>query len=231
MNDRRGVAEALPGASIHSCWATIGVRGDRSCPELREHVHCRNCPVYSASARQLLDAEPPTDELVKWTSHFAEPKQVKELDTQAIVIFRAATEWLALRAPCVAEVASVLPIHKLPHRPNAVILGLANVRGELVVCASLLHLLGLPQARTGQQALPTEKKRLLVIRHEQVRAVCPVDEVHGVHRFHPRELRDVPATVARTTTTYSRAVLPWRERSIGVLDEALLFAALKRSVA
>src|SRR5260370_34614594 len=99
------VANASP-AIVHACWTAIGVRGDRSCPELKEYVHCRNCPVYSASARQLLDAEPPADELVKWTSHFAERKQVKELDTRAIVIFRAATEWLALPAPCVAEGAN-----------------------------------------------------------------------------------------------------------------------------
>ena len=37
-------------ASINDCWNRIGVRGDASCPELEQHVHCRNCPVYSAAA-------------------------------------------------------------------------------------------------------------------------------------------------------------------------------------
>jgi len=44
-----------PGSSpaiVNACWTTIGVRGDASCPELKQHVHCRNCPVYSAGARQ-----------------------------------------------------------------------------------------------------------------------------------------------------------------------------------
>jgi chemotaxis-related protein WspD len=74
-------------------------------------------------------------------------------------------------------------------------------------------------------------QRLLVIRRDRVRAVCPVAEVHGIHRFHPRELRDVPSTVARATATYSKAVLSWRDRSVGVLDDGPLFALLKRSVA
>ena len=37
-------------AGLNDCWNKIGVRGDGSCPELARHVHCRNCPVYSASA-------------------------------------------------------------------------------------------------------------------------------------------------------------------------------------
>ena len=37
-------------AAIDDCWNRIGVRGDGSCPELKQYVHCRNCPVYSAGA-------------------------------------------------------------------------------------------------------------------------------------------------------------------------------------
>ena len=114
----------------------------------------------------------------------------------------------------------MLPIHSLPHRPSGAVLGLASVRGELLVCVSLGHVLGVePLARSDATARRRAYPRLLVIRHEQVRAVCPVDEVHGIHRFHPRELQNVPATVARATGTYSRALLPWRGHSVGVLDQ------------
>jgi chemotaxis-related protein WspD len=112
-----------------------------------------------------------------------------------------------------------------------VVLGLASVRGELLVCVSLGQMLGLdPSAGAGQKVLRTVHRRVLVIGREQVRAVCPVDEVHGIHRFPPRELKEVPATVARATATYSRALLSWRERSVGLLDDELLFHSLKRSV-
>ena len=46
-------------ATITDCWNKIGVRGDSSCRELEEHVHCRNCPVHAAAAVALLDREMP----------------------------------------------------------------------------------------------------------------------------------------------------------------------------
>jgi chemotaxis-related protein WspD len=217
---------------VNACWTSIGVRGDASCPELKQHVHCRNCPVYSAGAMQLLDGEAASDDLAWRTGHFAQPKHVKELNTQSIVIFRVGSEWLALPTPCVTEVANVLPIHTLPHRPGGVVLGLASVRGELLICVSLGNMLGIePSADVDPSTSRKAHRRLLVIRQKHIRAVCPVDEIHGIHRFHPRELKEVPATVARATATYSKALLSWREHSVGVLDDELLFYGLKRSVA
>ena len=40
---------------IDDCWNRIGIYGDKSCPVLPEHIHCRNCSVYSAAATRLLD--------------------------------------------------------------------------------------------------------------------------------------------------------------------------------
>jgi chemotaxis-related protein WspD len=224
------VASVSP--AINACWTSIGVHGDASCPELTQCVHCRNCPVYSAAAMQVLDGEASVDDIARLTSHLAQPKHVEELNTQSIVIFRVGSEWLALPAPCVTEVANLLPIHKLPHRPSGAVLGLVSVRGELLLCVSIGHMLGLePSAGVDQKVHRTSHQRLLVIRHEQVRAVCPVDEVHGIHRFQPRELKEVPATVARSAATYSKALLSWHEHSVGLLDDELLFHSLMRRVA
>ena len=33
------------------CWRTIGITGDKSCPELATYIHCRNCPVLAEAAR------------------------------------------------------------------------------------------------------------------------------------------------------------------------------------
>lgn len=232
MIDHPIISRSPAGTTINACWNSIGVHGDGSCPELTQYVHCRNCPTYSAGAMRVLDGESSAADLARWTSHFAQPKHVKELNTQAIVIFRIASEWLALPAPCVTEVSNLLPIHTLPHRPIGVVLGLASVRGELLVCVSLGRMLGLePPVGADRKVRGTVHPRVLVIRRDQVRAVCPVDEVHGIHRFHPRELKDVPATVARAAATYSRALLSWNEHSVGLLDDELLFHSLKRSVA
>jgi chemotaxis-related protein WspD len=181
---------------------------------------------------ELLERDASAADRARWTARVAEPNRIAERETESVVIFRVGLEWLALPTTAVAEVANRLPIHSLPHRPIGVILGLTSVRGELLVCMSLAHVLGIdPGAAGDQKPGHTAHPRLLVIRREARRAVCPVDDVHGVHRFHRRELKDVPSTVARSTATYSKAVLPWQDRFVGVLDDEPLFSLLKRSVA
>jgi chemotaxis-related protein WspD len=87
-----------------------------------------------------------------------------------------------------------------------------------------------PVAAASQGRRGTTYQRLLVIRRDAVRVVCPVDEVHGIHRFHPRELKELPTTVVKATVTYSTALLPWQGHSVGTLDDQLLFYTLKRSL-
>jgi chemotaxis-related protein WspD len=219
--------------TINDCWNKIGVYGDASCPELPQHIHCRNCPVYSAAAVELLNSELPIDHLDRWTRHVAQKRRVTELDTHSVVVYRLGAQWLALPTTAFMEIASLRTIHSLPHRRNGVILGLANIRGELLVCVSLRQVLGVEEIaveRTRDEHRAVEG-RLLVIRQEGHSAVCPVDEVYGIERFHPRELRPVPTTVAKATATYTKSVLPWHQKSVGVLDEQLLFHTFNRSLA
>jgi chemotaxis-related protein WspD len=229
MTDRIDPASLEP-APIVDCWNRIGVRGDGSCPELVQYVHCRNCPVYSMAAARVLDGAP-SSYFTDRTAQLAQRVQVEEAEWRSVVIFRVASEWLALPTSAVVEVANLLPIHSLPHRTNGVVLGLASIRGELLVCVSLRQVVGAePLAPGGDERRATAYRRLLVIRRETIRVVCPVDEVHGIHRFHPRELQNVPTTVAKATVTYSTGVLPWQGHAVGALDDQLLFYTLKRSL-
>jgi chemotaxis-related protein WspD len=232
MNERPDAVAPSTAAIVNLCWNTIGVRGDGSCPELREYVHCRNCPVYSAGAAARLDSEAPEGYLATWMSYVAAPGSKAARKTESVVIFRVASEWLALPTSAVVEVANARPVHSLPHRRNGIVLGLTNIRGELLVCVSLGQVVGVdaPIAASGDVRHKVYP-RLLVVRGEDVRAVCPVDEVYGVHRFRETDLRPVPATVAKATVTYSTAVLKWGTQSVGVLDDQLLFYALRRSLA
>jgi chemotaxis-related protein WspD len=217
--------------AVHACWNEIGVRGDSSCPKLEEHVHCRNCPVYSAAARTMLDVELPPGHLEQSTRHVAEKKVVLELDTHSVVVFRLGAEWLGLPTPGFKEIASERVIHSLPHRRDGTVLGLASIRGELVVCISLERMLGLePHQATESEPKRATPRRLLVLRHQGHSAACPVDEVRGVQRFHARELASVPATVAKATATFTKAVLSWQEKSVGMLDLELLFYKLNRGL-
>jgi chemotaxis-related protein WspD len=218
-------------AAIHDCWNHIGVQGDSSCPELKLHVHCRNCPVYARAARALLDRDPPTDYLATWTAHLAAPTTTEARDTQSIVIFRVGSEWLALSAHILQEVSKVRPIHSIPHRRSGAVLGVANVSGELLVCVSLPTVLGLERSASASRETRTlSLQRFLIIRRDDLRLVLPVDEVDGIHYASPSDFTELPVTVAKAATKYSKAILTWDTHSVGLLDDQPLFDALQRSL-
>jgi chemotaxis-related protein WspD len=103
-------------------------------------------------------------------------------------------------------------------------LGLVNVRGELVVCVSIARLL---VGEAGQ----AEEGRLVVMRLAGGRLAFPVDEVQHTHRYRPDEVKPAPVTVVRSASRFTRGVLHWRDRIVGCLDERLLLDALDRNLA
>ena len=132
-------------------------------------------------------------------------------------MFRINAEWLAMRTQVFQEVAEHRPVHSLPRRRPGIVLGLVNIRGELLICVSLGHLLGLERTRIGQ-TLRRTYDRLLVTNWEGNRLVFPADEVRGIHRFHCSELKEPPATLAKSNFSYTQGVLSWAGRSVGLLD-------------
>lgn len=217
------------------CWNRIGVFGDGSCAELTAHVHCRECPVYGAAAHDLLDRPLPPDYAAERTQHFAQPKPADEADVASVLLFRVQGEWFGLPTAVVSEVTDLRPVHRLPHRSAGVVVGVTNIRGELLVCVALealLHLAARPAAGAlTSAASPAALRRLLVLRRGDLRAVCRVDEIHGVYRMPARERRPVPATVAKSAASFSRDILNWRAVSVGLLDDQAVFAALQRALA
>jgi chemotaxis-related protein WspD len=222
-------AGELP-AQITDCWNTIGVNGNGSCRELLKVVHCRNCPVYSAAGVQLLDRPLTPEYRRQWAEHYAQEKKLATPVRTSVVVFRVGTEWLALSTRAFQEVAEKRTVHSLPHRRRNIVVGLANIRGELLICVSLGRLLGLEQgARPEIRSLNYD--RLIVVSWNGHRYVFPAAEVHGIHRFNQDELREPPATVAHSSLTHTQGVFNWRERTVGVLNADSLFAAMNRSLA
>ncbi len=217
---------------LDDCWNRIGVWGDGECPELQQYVHCRNCPVYSKAAGQLLDRELPPGYLNGWTRHFSSEIKATGLETHSAVIFRIGAEWLALPTSVLQEIAERRVIHTLPHRRDTLVLGLVNVRGELLICVSLAEVLGADKVAaekaTGKQVV---FQRFFVAQRDDSRLVFPVDEVYGIHHYNPEDLQPPPATVSKAKATYTQALLIWQEKPVGLLDDQLLFYTLNRSLA
>ena len=233
---------------VHDCWGTIGVNGNGTCRELEKFVHCRNCPVYSAAGLQLLNRPLPMDYRRERTLHYAEAKTITHPPKTSLVIFRLGPEWLALPTTAFQEVAERRFLHTLPHRRRSVVLGLVNIRGELLLCVSLARLLGLEQTTdhttSGLVSGPVVPfhDRLLVTNWDGQRLVFTVDEVHGIHRFHRHEMKEPPTTISKSARTHTQGIFPWppaqgglrpggRERWVGFLNPDSLFAALNRALA
>jgi chemotaxis-related protein WspD len=83
----------LPVLAPHDdCWNQIGVRGDRSCPELATVGHCHNCPVFAAAGRRFLDGPCPDGYLEEWTQRLAAPVADATSDLHSVLIFRLSAE-------------------------------------------------------------------------------------------------------------------------------------------
>jgi chemotaxis-related protein WspD len=220
------------------CWNVIGVRGDHSCPELAQVVHCHNCPVFAAAGRRFLDAPSPPGYLEEWTERLAAPTEEIAADRESALVFRLADEWLALPVRILVEVTTLRPVHRVPHRAG-LLAGLVNIRGELYLCAHLEKLLGAdpkegPREVTdsshngdGPPSSTATPDRLLVTRRDADRWVFRVDAVEKVVRVARDGIGPPPATVGRSAAHLSRGVFAWEGRTVGLLDDERMFDALR----
>lgn len=228
-------AEAHPTTDgFEECWREIGVSGDRTCPELDEHLHCRNCPTHAQIARKLLDRPLPPGYRDTWTQHFARPdeKAPEGEEIDSVLIFRIGEEWLGLPAAICREIAEPRPVHSLPHRRSEAVRGIVNVRGELLICVSLPALLGIGAMSSSRGAERIAVFPRLVVTGEEARHVAfEADEVHGLHAYRAHERGAVPATVGRSAASVVETMVPWNGRAVGCLDAGRLLALIDRSIA
>jgi chemotaxis-related protein WspD len=226
---------------IDQCWNRIGIGGDRSCEVLETATHCHNCAVYAAAGRSLLEREVPSEDLQEWTIAFAQPRtelqssqrslqdtsQDRRADTSfSALIFRLDHENFALPMAMLQEVMLPIPIHSVPHCRTDILLGLVNIRGKILLCASLHPLLGLNRS---QLAHP-ERQKMLIVGHSERTWVFPVDQVESICRFNSNELQPPPDVLSYATDTYTQGVIAWHNEKVNYLDAELLLHSLDRQL-
>ena len=262
LNEAPRLSERL--ASGSDCWNQIGIAGDQTCAELKAHIHCHNCPAFAAAARTFFDRPAPAGYLAEWTQRLTESGDVVTgapgsngsrgiHDLISVLIFRLGQEWLAFPTHTVAEATLPRPVHTIPHRSSATLLGLVNLRGTLQLCVSLHGLLGVdlataslpdPERHSSGLARKREPKteieslgglklspgsHLVVLRDRERSEswIFPVDELLGVHRLARSQIRSISSSLANPEVSFSQAVLSWNDRSVSFLDEQRVFAALR----
>ena len=213
-----------------TCWRQIGTFGDRSCPEILVLAHCRNCTIYAAAGRRLLDRAFPEGYREEWASLLASHPEAIQVETISVIVFRLREELLALKTIFFQEAAEKAVPHRIPLRTGEVFKGVVNVNGKLLLCVDLTALLGI----TGYEGHGNDSgkvyPRLIVISHAGQRFALPTDEVLGVHRVPLADLQELPATVSRSIRALTANILPWQDKTVGLLEEEKLFAALSRSL-
>ncbi|MDP8244355.1 MAG: chemotaxis protein CheW [Candidatus Hinthialibacter antarcticus] len=220
-----------PQMGVIDCWGRIGVLGDRSCPDLVEYDHCHNCPVYAKAGRSLFDREQP-DDYIEAASRLIEFEKNPSIQKpSSVVIFRLGHEKLALSTQAFHQVYDMQPRHKIPHMRSPVVMGLVNLSGDLHLCISLAKLLEIDQgSEDGFQVGRSVYSRIAVIVHNNERWAFPANEILGVHRYAASLIQAPPSTVSKSSKPYTQGLIKFDGEHVGVLDEARLFEALKRSV-
>lgn len=222
--------EASPAeTAVDDCWNRIGIRGDRSCDRLREHIHCRNCPVHAEAAVLMLDRYSAGSDA---TVVEAPVPDGEAGPRQPTLIFRIGDEWLGLATTFLLEVSPVAPLHTLPHQRSRGLMGLTNVRGTLAACLSLPELLGL----AGIAALPVPAGRrvvplMLILSAPGGPLVTPVEEVAGINAIPLAAIVDAGGGAGAPAPSFARGVVQWQGRSVTLLDGEALIGAMIRSLA
>lgn len=135
-------------------------------------------------ARPLADAD-----LDRATGELAAPISARARRAMSVLAVRVGGELFAIPSVDVAKVVPPARVHRVPHRSNDVLRGIANHDGELLMCMSLEAALGI--ARADGRAKPA----LVVIGDLRDRWAFEVDEVVGVLDVAEGASREAPVTV------------------------------------
>jgi chemotaxis-related protein WspD len=182
-----------------------------------------------SSFGRLLNREVPDDVLRERTSETARPKADVRRGAKSILIFRIEEEWLALPTEAFQEAVENCTLHAAsPARRNTQRSGERTRRSpDLCEPGSVLG----RNADTIRTRHGRVLSHVLVCKRKGERIAFPVSEVFGVHRYDSEDLRKVPATLSNSAAgAFTMGMLGWNGRTVGCLDDELVFYAIGKSL-
>ena len=118
----------------------------------------------------------------------------------------------------VRETIGVSPISPVFHTPTCVV-GITNLRGEILAILDPAQLLGLPKTRV------TEATRIVIVEPNDRAAGLLVDELGSIREVGDDALEPVPSTFSNDIAAVLSGIVPDAERPIGVIDVGRLLAS------
>lgn len=176
-----------------------------------------------------ITSTPLSDELrEEWRQLLAAPALRKTNGSGvALIVFRLAGEWFGLPTSAVVEVLPLLAHHRLPHRAPPV-QGIVNVTGRITVLVSLRDLIS-PMESHDPNSQPTTRATL-VLQNDGWRCAANVDFVDRIWRPAFSEIDPMPAPHQVTPRKFARGLGFNAGRSVAILDEYLLFEAIRKGL-
>jgi chemotaxis-related protein WspD len=184
---------------------------------------------------RLLDRPLSAADLVETTARIGQPITPPERETRSVVAFRLGAEWFAVAAGDVHRVTCPVPVHHVPHRSNAIIRGLCNIEGQLLICGSLRDLLGLVDGEMPDAEMPDAEQlsgdvRMLVLGEPHDGWVVEVDAVLGVVDIDLRSVQPPPVTVEHARDRYTDSIVSLCEARAALLSTDRLKAGFEAAL-
>lgn len=217
---------------INDCWNTIGIRGSQlpRCEKLKEHVHCRNCEVYTNAGRKVLERGLTKKYEEEWASVYSQDKQEYITEEESLTIFRIGDEIMALPTISIVSINDIGKIHSVPYQTSTILRGLINLHGELKTCISLGCLMGLTRSVKKVEVMHRVYNRLVEISLNNQHYVFVANEVLGVFNITEKDLKKVPSTISQSQGTFTNALFEWQDKDVAYLDIELIYYNLDKKL-
>ncbi len=182
---------------------------------------------------RLLDRPIVPAELDAGTELAALPAEPRSRQSVRYLVFRMGDETAALPAKALRRVTYAARAVPIPHRTTGVLRGVCNIRGELVLCADLHRLLGLPprDRESAQTDAPADTRRMVVVGPADNSWAFEVDALIGIENVDPATFRAPPVTVEQFVADFTTGVTEIDGRCVTVLDGDRLLAGFKAGLA
>ncbi len=137
-----------------------------------------------------------------------------------LVVFRVASEWYGVEITMVREVVNFEKISYLPSSPEHIV-GIFNLRGNILSVTDLKKLLGLPAEDV------TIKSRLVIVRAGVYETALLVDEVTEPLEVSASQISPALATISPDHAEYLSGAAHMGKRFIGILKVEKIFRVVE----
>ncbi len=145
------------------------------------------------------------------------------------LLFEASKELFAFDINDVIELASVTYIHRLPHKADSCVLGIANINGDICIILTLSKILKLENLSFSEKK-GEDINKLILCKNSTSKIAFLVDEIHCLSEDDDFvDIKDDDFEGISNVSVFTVAKIKNREKVYTILDIELLINAFERN--